>query len=276
MKNRCLGFFLIAGSVASPLRAACNLPPPVRQQIEQLERLPTGLARYNRGLTYYDFRCYSEAVTELQEAVTVLAANSQPSPREKELLGLSRSALALNQAHLTMANDRSSGIAQILGVAERTAPSVVKVIATMDLVRILDPKAPEWARLDSQLEQLAEQGYWQATKVVAGKKAARGEDAAAYVRQRLSNTERIEESHALRILLADLWRSSGRTLEAWLLVRMDEEDAGTEILDVELRLEFLRVAKAVAEARGRTGDADAARAAQVYSAALQQTEASIR
>lgn len=274
MNNRCLAFLLIAAGVASPLRAACNMPLPVRQQMRQLDRLPTGLARYNRGLTYYDFRCYSEAVTELQEAVNVLTANPQPSRREQELLGLSRSALALNQAHVTMTNDSSWGIGQILGVAERTAPSVVKVMATMDLVRILDAKAPEWARLDSQLEQLAEQGYWQATKVVAHRKAARGEDAAAYVRQRLSNTERIEESHALRILLADLWRASGRTLEAWLLIRMDEADAGNEILDVELRLEFLRVAKAVAQARG--DDVDAARSAQVYAAALQQAEASIR
>jgi hypothetical protein len=263
--------------IAASATAVCNLPPQVQQRMQFFgSGLAEGLTLYNRGLSYYEFRCYAEASAELNRAVTVLTPIARPGTRQNEWLGLSRAALVLSQAHAGLASDRPAAIAQIVSVAERTAPSLIKVMAIMALVKLLDANAPEWTRIDQQLDTLAEQGYWQATKVIAHRKLARGEPAAAYVERRLARADRTDAAHGLRIVLADIWRASGRTLEAWLLIRMSEEAAGEEILDGELRIEFLRVAKAVAQARGRAGDADAARSVAIYDAALREAEGPIR
>jgi hypothetical protein len=262
--------------IAVSAAAACTLPPQVAQQMRFSAGLPEGLALYNRGLTYYEFRCYTEASAELERAVTVLSAIAKPGLRQTEWLDLSRAALALSRAHARLASDRPAAIEQILTVADRTAESLVKVMATMALVRLLDANAPQWSRVEQQLNLLAEQGYWQATKVIAHRKLARGEPAAAYVQQRLARADRTDTAHGLRIVLADIWRASGRTLEAWLLIRKNDKAAGEEILDGELRLEFLRVAKAVAQARAKAGDAEAARCIPIYDAALREAEGLIR
>ncbi|HEY2090377.1 MAG TPA: hypothetical protein VGJ81_00680 [Thermoanaerobaculia bacterium] len=262
--------------MAPGAEADCRLPDPVRQQMRQVSSLPDGLAHYNRGLDYYDYHCYSEASAELRSAVTVLSALPQPSTKEKELLGLSRSARALMEAHLRLSSDRVTALDDMLAVAQHTFPSVVKVDATMDLTRLLAPDAPQWAQLERVLLTLADQGYWQATKVVAHRKLARGEDASAYLQQQLANARRVEFGHAIRIILADVWRASGRTLEAWLLIRSIERPVGEQVLDPELRLEFLRVAAAVADGRGRTGDTEAASAAAIYEMARRDVEAGRR
>jgi hypothetical protein len=83
----------------------------------------------------------------------------------------------------------------------------------------------------------------------------------------------VPEAHAATILLGDTFRATGRTLEAWVLIRGIDDDVGTEVLDAELRMEYLRVAAAVAKARADGGDREAAEAARTYAAALQEVQA---
>ena len=230
--------------------------------------------QYSRAVDYYDFGCFDEAETELTAAIRLMTAAPTPTLREKELLDLATDALALSRAAIILKKgEKSAAIAQIIGVVGHTE-SLIKLRAIVAIVPLLDDQSPHWPLLEREIDVLARRGYWQAEKVISQRRLATGNAAAAiaHLEERLGAAENVHDSYAAAILLADAWRAAGRTLEAWLLIRRIERDAGTEVIDFELRVEFIRVAAAVAAARAAGGDVGAARAKATYDSALREIQ----
>ncbi len=266
---------MLLGLVLAPraAEAACTKSPFLQQRLQFSISTEAALAAYNRGLSYYNAGCLQEALGELQRAVHLLETESNPGTQRKELLGLSRAAIDLVKAQLFLEQgQKQNGTVALFTVFDRYGPSVVTLRALLALTPLLPPRAPEWSRLEADLETLSNIGYWQATKAIAASRIATGKAAAAvsYLQSQLHSLEDLQRAHALRVLLADAYRASGRTLEAWLLIREEERAGAEEILDWQLRVELLRVAAAVAQERAAEGDADASAAAAVYAAALRE------
>ncbi|MBV8516077.1 MAG: hypothetical protein JO197_01625 [Acidobacteria bacterium] len=258
--------------IAAPLRAACTLPPELQVQMNLLTGTPA-FVQYSRGLEHYDYGCFDEAETELKAAAASLAGPAL-SLREEELLGLTNAALTLvYAAQSSRRGEKTAAIAQFVEVVN-TADSLVKLRAITALVPLLDAKSPHWPLVEGEIDVLARRGYWQAENVVLQGRIGTGNAAAAasHLEDRLRQAENVHDAFAAAILLAHAWLAAGRTLEAWLLIRNIERDAGTDLVDIELRVEFLRVAAAVAGARAAMNDADAQQAKSVYDAALREVQ----
>jgi hypothetical protein len=257
---------------AAPLSADCTLPPELRVQMELISGAPA-YVQYSRGLDHYDFGCFDDAESELKKAVSLLSGPSL-TLHEQELLGLATSALALAHAGQSLKRgQKGAAIAQLVEVVG-TADSLVKLRGITALVPLLDDQSPHWQLVEREIDVLARRGFWQAENVVLQRRIATGGAAAAAtdLEERLKDAENVHDAFAASILLAHAWQAAGRTLEAWLLIRNVERDAGTDLVDVELRIEFLRVAAAVAGARAATGDADARHAKSIYDAALHEVQ----
>lgn len=267
-----MGFLLIPGVA----HGACSPSLYLQQRLQLSQSRETALGAYNRGLDYFDEGCLEEAQVELRRAAQVLEAEPSPGTQRKELLGLARAGLDLARAQsLLKGGQQSAGLAALFTVFDRYGPSVVTSRALLTLAPLLPPSAPEWSRLGSDLEILSNMGYWQATKAIAAVKIGGGKaaDAVSYLESHLRGVADLQRAHAIRILLADAYRANGRVLEAWLLIRAEDSEAAEEILDWQLRVEFLRVAAAIARARTAEGDDDAAAAARIYEAALREVAA---
>jgi hypothetical protein len=273
---RCFGLWLLPLSgllCPSSTAAECRLPLFARQHLHTLQSSEEGLGKYNEGLLFLDNRCFDESVSAFEAAVRHLQAETGRNVHRDELLGLSEAGLALASAHRTFqAGGKESAVAAMLSILREREASVVTLRAALTLAEEVDPKSPEWTGIQGELEILANLGYWKAQKALSRRLLAvgRSQEAIASVERRLSRTDKLQESHVLRILLADTWLAAGRSLEAWLLIQGLEPAAGEEILDWEVRMEFLRVAAEVARARAKNGDLDASRRAPVYETALKE------
>jgi len=272
MKRMVTRSWIVAALLAAPaLYAECALPPEVRLQMDLLTGRP-GFVHYNRGLSLYDFGCATEAEVELNTAIAQLAGDAALTPSDRDLLALARDALTLARAQqLLQKGERSAAVARLMDVA-RGAESLIQLRALIAVVPLLDEQSPHWPAVERALDVLARRGYWQAEKVVAQRAVAGGRAAAAaaHLEQRLAAAENVHDMFAAATLLADVWRAAGRTLEAWLLIRKTEREAGTDLVDPELRVELIRVAAAIAGARASAGDEEAKRAKVIYESALRE------
>jgi hypothetical protein len=252
------------------VRAECNLPPELRLQMDLLSGTPA-FVQYNRAVEYYDFNCYDAAEREFKGALELMSAPN-PTTREATLRGLAADGLALARAgQLLKKGEKNAAIEKLMEVAERIE-SPMKLRGILALVPLLEDQSPHWSAIERDLDVLAGRGYWQAEKVIMQRLVAAGQAAAAAVRleKRLAAAQTMQDAFAAEMLLADAWRAAGRTLEAWLLVRSMERDAGTDLVDFELRVEFIRIADGVAAVRAAAGDADAKRAKAIYDVALSE------
>lgn len=265
--------WLVALSVgAAPSRASCALPPQIQAEVQRFGK--DGVGHYNRAISYYDFGCLDDAEAEFKAAMEMLKATSAKKLSDKVVLALARDGLTLvNAQQLLREGDKATAVAKMLTVATG-ADSLIKLRGLVAIVPLIDPQSAERKTVEKELDTLAGRGYWQATKVLAQGDLARGNatGASARLEQRMTAAATIHDAFATAILLADVWRGAGRTLEAWLLIRRIDADAGTDLLDPELRVEFIRVATAVAAARASAGDPDAARAKTIYEAALREVQ----
>jgi hypothetical protein len=255
-------------AVSWSARATCTVPPPVQVQLDLAGK--DGHGHYNRGFEYYDISCYDDAATELATAVKMLVAAGAAD--DDQLLALARDALTLAKAQQTLrAGDRATAVAKMMEVAGG-AESLVQLRAIIAVMPLLAADSPHWPVLERELEVLAGTGAWQAEKVLAQRLLVtkRGAVAARQLEERLASAQNVHDAYGSAILLADVWRAMGRTLDAWLLIRRIEDGAGTDLLDAELRVEFVGVAFAVAAARASAGDPVAAQAKQVYDSALRE------
>lgn len=259
---------------AKPSQAVCRLGPLDQPRVAHLDASEPGLGRFNKGLIYLDRNCPSEAAVEFAAAIRVLDAEASRSLTRNEFLDLSRAGLALAKATLLLISDRKAGILAIHEVIKVFERSQVTMRAAFLLTTILSPTAPEWDTLSTDLEILANTGYWKARKALLIREIAAGRGAAATsdLERRLNQRDDLQQAHALRILLAEAYQLTGRTLEAWIAIRSQDPDAGEEILDWELRVEFLRVAASIARARAAQGDTAAARAATIYETASREVQ----
>jgi len=265
-------WLVAVGVCAGSLRANCTLPPQIQAEVQSFGK--DGVGRYNRAISYYDFGCLDDAESDFKTAIEMLKTTSAKKLSDKVVLALARDGLALvNAQQLLRRGDKATAVAKMLSVATG-ADSLIKLRALVAIVPLIDPQSAERKTVEKELDTLAARGYWQAEKVLVQGDVARGQAVAASARleQRMAAVDTIHDAFATAILLADVWRGAGRTLEAWLLIRRIDPDAGTDLLDPELRVEFLRVAATVATARASTGDPDAARAKTIYESALREVQ----
>ena len=255
------------------LFAACHLDPSVQSVLRRYESDgDTPLGKYNAGLLYLENQCFSEARQALDEAEKELVSRPTLNEGNRELLGLVRAARSLTAAEEIARTDPQKSIPLFVDLLKTNGPSVVTLKARLKLASLLDPKALAWSDLERELGILADLGYFEAELRLADHFMGTGRHAEAVSRieSHLKKTEGLQASFAFRVLLADLYRRTGRLLEARLMATAVEKEGAEEMLDPYLRIEFLRVQTEIARARVQAGEAGAAQDLAIYEAALQE------
>lgn len=159
-----------------------------------------------------------------------------------------------------------------MDLLQKNAASVVKLRATLRLAPLLDPKAPAWRDLERELRLLADLNFLQAEQRLVDHllDTGRSAEAVGRIEGHLRTAENVASSLAYRVLLADLYRRTGRLLEARLMSADVEREGAEEMLDLSLRIELLRVLTEIARARVQAGEAGASLDLAIYEAAFQE------
>jgi len=230
------------------------------------------LGKYNAGLIYLENRCFSEALQALDEAEKGLHSRPKLNMKSRELLGLIRAARSLTAAEDLARTDPQKSIPLYVDLLERNGPSIVTLKAILKLASILDSKAPAWSNLERELGILADLNYFDADQRLADHllETGRQAEAVSRIESRLKKTEDLPTSLALRVLLADLYRRTGRLLDARLMATAVEREGAEEMLDPYLRIELLRVETEIARTRVQAGEAGAAHDLAIYETALKE------
>lgn len=264
---------LLVFALSPPAFSECRASAQLQRQVEFSRDEEKALGSYSRGLIYLDAGCLDDAERELRTAEQVLGGETNPGVHRKELRGLAKAALDFVGAQRSIQRgERQAAVTALFALFQGYPASVVTLRAVLALSSLLPAGAPQWKDLEQDLETLANLGHWQARKALVDRQIASGQAAAAAasLERRLRDSENLQEAHAIRILLAEAYGASGRAPEAWLLIRHEDRAGGEEILDWQLRIEFLRVAAGIAGARAAQGDPEAAVAQALYRAAYQE------
>ena len=262
--------------------AACRSESRVlAMNLGQTARSPMNSGiRFTRAGYYLDAGCLRQARAELDLSNAALSregldkSDMRTRQRAQDALRSYVDALQLLED-----GRRQAAVEKMLGLLDtsRSTDVMWKVTTKLGDLLVLQSTPEEWERFSQSLNQLnsSEAKFWQVDlfRRLKDVRDGRGQSAISALGEELSQELPIQRSLSLKVILAEVLVADGRYANARVQCSFVDEDVGEGLLDIELRLRYLR-ACSIAWNRAPAGaDSEvSSRAQRIFDAAIAKFE----
>lgn len=275
-------------SVVSVAAASIDASAACRQDsrtlalvLGQTSGLPmTSGVRFTRAGAYLNAGCLTKAKIELDRADSALSSK-EPAESDFRTRKRAQEALRAYADALQMLEDgkRQAAVDALFKLLDSSRSGDVMWRTTITLGDLLSTqsKADEWERFSQSLNQLGagEARFWQVDLYKRLKEVRDGKSAVAIgiLAEELSQDLPAQRGLALKVVLTEVLLADGRYANARMHCSFIESDVAEGLLDIELRLRYLRTCSAAwrKPVSGQNNE-QAARALRVFDATIRKFE----
>ena len=263
-----LFFLILLGLCGVGMQAQCNIPPAYQKTLSQLSNTTKGFVLYQqRGLIYLDSRCFDEARSSFRKALEELPVESNTAEDQIRIARLGNTLIAMTHGYEAWnRGDLRAAINIFDGLCDDSAPQATNIMLIHGLGELLlmEPDPELWSRLEPKLRIFERKKFWRAHRclMLYGLNAENAPTRIAQMESALNEDLSVKERLQNEIILAEIFLRTNRLPEASILTKNIENDVGMKAIDTDLRLGYIVLCSAIADAEAKDGDREAVARAQ--------------